>query len=139
MDKLPTQMPIRARIAERYNEAFAAFPEMRTPAPVQNGVHGWHLYIAQLDTDALDIDRDDFILALNDLNISAIVHYIPLHLFTHYQRVCGVREGDFPNAERAYSRVVSLPLWPGMDEQDAEDVIAAVTWLVKKHARKRIA
>ena len=86
---------------------------------------------------ALDIDRDDFILGLNDLNISAIVHYIPLHLFTHYKRTCGVREGDFPNAESAYSRVVSLPLWPGMDEQDTEDVVAAVTWLVKKHARRR--
>jgi dTDP-4-amino-4,6-dideoxygalactose transaminase len=139
MDKLPAQMPVRARIVERYNQAFADLPEVRTPPAVVDGAHGWHLYIVQLDTDALDIDRDDFILGLNDLNISAIVHYIPLHLFTHYKSVCGVREGDFPNAELAYSRVVSLPLWPGMDEQDTEDVIAAVTWLVKKHARKRIA
>ena len=139
MDKLPKQMPIRNRIADQYNEAFGDLAEVRTPAVVQDGVHGWHLYILQLDTDALAIDRDDFILALNELNISAIVHYIPLHLFTHYQRVCGVREGDFPNAEAAYSRVVSLPLWPGMDDQDTEDVIAAATWLVKKHARKRIA
>lgn len=137
LDKLPGQMPIRERIAMRYSEAFADLPEVETPAVPSSGSHAWHLYILRLNAEALDIDRDDFILALNDLNISAIVHYIPLHLFTHYQRTCGVREGDFPNAESAYSRVVSLPLWPGMDEQDTEDVVDAVTWLVKKHARRR--
>jgi dTDP-4-amino-4,6-dideoxygalactose transaminase len=137
LDRLPLQRPIRERIATRYNEAFADLAELDIPAAPSDGVHAWHLYILQLRVESLDIDRDDFILALNDLNISAIVHYIPLHMFTHYQRVCGVREGDFPNAEAAYSRVISLPLWPGMDDQDTQDVIDAVTWLVKKHSRKR--
>lgn len=138
MDRLPMQMPIRERIATQYSEAFAELAEVDTPPTPAAGVHAWHLYILRLRTEALDIDRDDFILALNDLNISAIVHYIPLHLFTHYRQVCCVREGDFPNAESAYSRVVSLPLWPGMDDEDTQDVIDAVTWLVRKHARRRV-
>ncbi len=69
------------------------------------------------------------------MNIDALVHYIPLHFFTHYQHACGVKVGDFPNAEAAFSRVVSLPFWPGMSDQDTDDVIGAVRYLVERYAR----
>jgi dTDP-4-amino-4,6-dideoxygalactose transaminase len=134
--KLPEGRRIRERIATRYREAFASLDPLVLPAEPGNGRHAWHLYIMQLETERMDIGRDEFVHALNERNIGASVHYVPLHLMTHYRKVCGVRPGDFPEAERAYSRVVSLPLWPGMSEEDTEDVVAVVTALVRRHARR---
>ena len=135
LGKLDRQMVIRRHIAARYDEAFADLPQVNTPVRPDRGEHAWHLYIVRLDREALDIDRDRFIAEMQDLNIDALVHYIPLHFFTHYQSTCGVKAGDFPNAEAAFSRVVSLPFWPGMSDQDTDDVIATVRYLVARHAR----
>jgi UDP-4-amino-4-deoxy-L-arabinose-oxoglutarate aminotransferase len=60
MKKLERFNGRRAELAARYDEAFASIPEVRPLArPPYDHVHAWHLYIVQVDVDALGIGRDD--------------------------------------------------------------------------------
>lgn len=137
MDKIERQRAIRERIAAQYREAFTPFEELRLPVEPAFGRHGWHLYIVQLELERLTIDRDTFVRELHARQIGAGVHYIPLHYLTHYQKRCGVGPGDFPAAERAFSRVVSLPFWPGMNDEEVAEVIQAVRDVTQRFAKRR--
>jgi perosamine synthetase len=103
----------RARIADRYDEAFNRIISI----PPRS--ESWHLYVIQVD------DRDKVIERLASKGIGASVHFIPLHLHPHYQRM-GYRTGQFPVAERLYSRSLSLPIWPDMTQEQVDCVASAV-------------
>ena len=125
----------RRRIAEQYNEAFADLPEIQAPACGSDLQHAWHLYIIQLNLERLSIDRQDFIKALNNRRIGTSVHFIPLHLHPFYKQTFGCQASDFPQASAAFERIVSLPIYPAMTEQNVSDVIAAVRHLVQEYRR----
>jgi len=78
------------------------------------------------------------LLTLDELkifNIGTSVHFIPVHLHPYYRDKYGYQPDDFPVAYREYQRIVSLPLYPRMSDQDVEDVIEAVADVVKKYKR----
>ena len=81
----------------------------------------------QLELDALTIDRDEFIRELGRRNIGVSVHFIPLHIQPYYRDRYGYAPGDLPNAFGAFQRILSLPIYAKMTDEDIEDVIAAVT------------
>ncbi|MCY3743344.1 MAG: DegT/DnrJ/EryC1/StrS family aminotransferase [Candidatus Poribacteria bacterium] len=121
--KLNKQHERRRNFAQIYQTELAKFSEISTPvAPNDSREHAWHLYIIQLNTG----NRDEFVEALREANIECSVHYIPLHLFDFYQERYGYRVGDFPYAEAAFERVVSLPLHPGLTEKDIHIVIDTI-------------
>lgn len=121
--KLNKQHERRRNFAQLYQTELAKFPQIRTPVSPDNPrEHAWHLYIIQLQTG----NRDAFVESLSEANIECSVHYIPLHLFDFYQDQYGYRTGDFPCAEAAFERVVSLPLHPGLTEEDIHIVIDAI-------------
>ena len=121
--KLNKQHERRRNFAQIYQTELAKFPQISPPvAPDNPREHAWHLYIIRLQTG----NRDDFVEFLRAANIECSVHYIPLHLFEFYQERYGYRVGDFPCAEAAYERVVSLPLHPGLTDGDIYTVIAAI-------------
>ena len=118
--KLNKQHERRRDLAQIYQKELAHLPHICTPvAPENPNEHSWHLYIVQL----LPGERQGFIRALSEANIECSVHYIPLHLFAFYQEQYGYRVGDFPCAEAAFERVVSLPLHPGLTEEEIHIVI----------------
>jgi perosamine synthetase len=121
----------REDIASRYNEVFSDVETIRIPPIPQDGRHSWHLYIIQLKLEMLTIDRDEFIRHMAERGIECSVHFIPLHLHPFYRKRYGYRPGDFPNAERAYDRVVTLPLFPGMDDEEVELVICSVLDIIR--------
>jgi len=125
----------RARYAQMYNEAFDTqrVPEVETPLLRPGRKHAWHLYVLRLRTERLRSDRAQFIEQLRAQNIGASVHFIPVHLHPFYQQRFGYRPGDFPCAESLYERIVSLPLYPGMTEQDVNDVIDSVRAVIAQH------
>lgn len=126
----------RTRIAERYDEAFSELDEFLEIPHVAAGVQpAWHLYPLRLRLEALSVDRDRFIEELEAENIGASVHFIPLHLLGHFQRRFGLRLGDFPVAESAFERIISLPLYPAMSDRDVSDVVSAVRRMTLGHAR----
>ncbi len=126
--KLNKQHERRRNFAQRYRAAFADVPEVRTPAvPSDPNAHSWHLYVIQVQTG----NRDELVSALRARNIECSVHYIPLHLFAFYQAEYGYRVGDFPGAETAFEKVVSLPLHPGLTETDIHTVSDAVKTILR--------
>jgi perosamine synthetase len=128
----------RRQIASRYLEAFAAYEELQLPPQMGDGQHAWHLFILRLRPELLQIHRNQFIEDLKRVGIGASVHFIPLHLHPFYQRVLGYREGDLPHAEDAYSRCLSLPIFPGLREGEVERVIQAVAQVVEKNRRRML-
>ncbi len=116
----------RAAIAARYNEAFADLPVTLPHVADPADRHAWHMYVLQLDLDRLNIGRDEFIIRLAALGVGANVHYTPLHTQPYWRDRYGFQPGDFPAAEEAYRRVVSIPLYTGMTDADVERVVDAV-------------
>ena len=133
LNKLEKFLSIRQKYAQRYSSAFADISEIKTP-PVNHHVrHAWHLYVIRLNSASLSIDRKQFIEALKAENIGSSVHFIPLHLHPYYKKKYGYKQGDYPNSEQVYSRVISLPLFPKMADADLEDVIKAVKKVVSMY------
>lgn len=130
--KLERFLEVRAKYAHMYNEAFAQIPEIQTPVVNEDIRHAWHLYVIQLDLERLTLDRAQFIEALRARNVGTSVHFIPVHLHPYYRERFGYQRGDLPNAERAYDRILSLPLYPRMTEEDVAYVIRAVTEIVER-------
>jgi dTDP-4-amino-4,6-dideoxygalactose transaminase len=128
----------RAEIVQRYNAAFSALDEFETPVTRAGVEHAWHLYVLRLNTEGLGLTRDQFIEELRVRNIAASVHFIPVHLHRYYRDKYGFKPEDFPVAWREYQRIVSLPLYPRMTDQDVEDVIEAVRDIVEKCGTKAL-
>lgn len=88
--------------------------------------HSWHIFTPFVDIDRLGITRDEFMAGMKELNIGTALHYQALHLFTCYGEVTGLGRGSLPEAEYVSDRIVSLPLFPAMKDEDAYDVVEAV-------------
>jgi len=128
----------RLAIAARYREAFSEFDELENPPMGEDSAgHAWHLYILRIHPGLLSLDRSQFMEELKKRGIGSSVHFIPLHLHPFYQREYGYRSGDFPNAEAAYSRCLSLPIFPGMTPAEQERVISAVGEIVNEHRMRK--
>jgi len=132
--KLDGWVTRRRDIAARYTAAFADLPEIETPTVLPDRDPAWHLYVTQLNLDRLRAGRAEVFRALRAENIGVNVHYIPVPWHPYYQAL-GYKKGEWPVAESAYERMISLPIFPAMTNGDVEDVIAAVTKVVS-HFRK---
>jgi dTDP-4-amino-4,6-dideoxygalactose transaminase len=127
----------RRTIAQHYTEAFSQLPELETPPDPSHVEHAWHLYILRLRLGLLAITRDAFVQALKQSQIGTSVHFIPLHLHPFYRDTYQLAADDFPAALHSYQRAISLPIYPGMSDEDVEDVIAAVKQLVATHKKRK--
>ncbi len=112
----------RAAIVAQYDAAFVGLPCVPPPQPEPGDVHAWHLYVVQLGEDA-PLGRDAFIQRMAEAGIGCSVHYIPLHRHPYWRERYGLREDQFPAAERYFRGTVSLPLFSCMADGDAERVI----------------
>ena len=122
----------RERYAALYAEGFRDLPEI-TPLMIHDDVqHAWHLYVIQLDLDRLRISRQAFIEGLQQKQIGCSVHFIPLHLHPYYRETGHYSRADFPVASQAFDRMVSLPLYSKMSEEDVHRTIQVVRELILK-------
>ena len=116
----------REHLAARFDAALADLPLVLPPRPLHAGDrHSWHLYVVRLSDEA-GITRDQLIEALFADGIGVSVHYIPLHLHPYWRDRYALRAEDFPHSQKAYERMVSLPLYTRMTDADADRVIASV-------------
>lgn len=120
--KLDKFIEIRREYAQIYDEELRNTNGVITPYEKPNVKHVYHIYPILLE----NYDRDKFIEGMRECGIGCSVHFIPLHLHPFYQKRFGFKKGDFPNAEWVYERIVSLPLYPKMTEDDLERVINAI-------------
>ncbi len=122
----------RGQIAGRYHEAFSKLEELEVPVARTEVEHAWHLYILRLNLERLKVSRNQFIEELRARNIGTSVHFIPAHIHPYYRNRYGFKPNDFPVAYQEYQRMLSLPLYPKMNDQDVEDTIEAILQVVRK-------
>ena len=126
LKRLPGFQVRREQIARRYEEALADLPLILAPRPVHAGdQHAWHIYAVRL-ADEATVTRDAFIESLFADGIGVSVHYIPLHQHPYWRDRYELKPEQFPHSQKAYERMVSLPLYTRMTDADVERVITAV-------------
>jgi len=123
----------RAELAARYSAGLCDLPEIELPTIRSSVRHAWHLYVIRLQLERLKVNRAEFIEHLKSEGIGTSVHFIPLHRQPYYQYRFGFQPADFPIADDAYERLVSLPLYTRMTENDVDDVIEAVRCVVQRN------
>jgi len=119
--KLPRFNARRAEIAAIYRRELGDLPGLGLPgdAPYEH-LHPWHLFTV------LAPRRAPFMERLRELGIGSGLHFEAVHLHTYFRDRFGYTEGSLPVAEEVCSRIVSLPLFPSMTDDDAADVVEAV-------------
>ena len=125
----------REQIWQRYDDAFQNLPLETPPPPEENTRHARHLYSILLRLEELKADRDTIQQALYQENIGTGIHFISLHLHPYYQETYGYKRDDFPNAAYVSERTISLPLSAMLTDEDVDDVIQAVTKVLKKYKK----
>jgi perosamine synthetase len=126
MKRLEANLARRRKIAARYAAAFRDMPGVLPPQTRKDVNPAWHLYPIRLDLSRLSAGREEVFRALRAENIGVNVHYIPVHLHPYYRDRFGYKGGEFPVAEDAYERLISLPMFHGMSDSDVDDVVRAV-------------
>jgi dTDP-4-amino-4,6-dideoxygalactose transaminase len=115
----------RQAVAERYDAGLADLPLLLPPKPAPGDRHAWHLYPIRLD-DRATIGRDALIERLFAAGIGCSVHYIPLHLQPYWRDRYRLDPASFPHSQRAYERLVSLPIYTTMSDADVDRVVEAL-------------
>ncbi len=131
LSRLEEMQKRRLEIAAVYQEEFGRIDAVEPPFVPEFATHCWHLYVLRVLPELLTIDRDQFIVELNERNVGTSVHFIPTHTMTAFCKL-GWKEGDFPMAEKHFERIISLPLYPSMTDEQVQYVVAAVRDIVEK-------
>jgi perosamine synthetase len=130
LPKLEANLTRRREIAAKYAAAFGELAEVTPPAVRPDVNPAWHLYPIRLVLEKLTADRAQIFRALRAENIGVNVHYIPVYMHPYYRERFGYKGGEFPVAEDAYDRLISLPMFHSMSEKDVEDVMQAVSKVI---------
>jgi dTDP-4-amino-4,6-dideoxygalactose transaminase len=117
-------LALRETIAARYDRAFAGDERFALPPTAPGNAR--HLYPLGLNLEHLSLSRDEIILRLQERGIGVSVHFIPLHTMPYYRERYGLKPEDFPESLKTFRRVISLPIWPGMEEALVDRVITVV-------------
>ena len=133
--KLPTFQKRRREIVKIYNRELENFDEITIPFVKKNIKHSWHLYVIQLNLEKLRVDRDFIFKALRAENLGVNVHYIPVHYHTYYQNKFGFKKGMLPNIEWLFPRLLTIPLFPKMSDDDVYDVINSLEKVLKYYKK----
>ncbi len=134
LKKLDRNLARRREIAACYGAALRDLPGIILPTVQKNIMPAWHLYPVRFHPSLLGAKHEEIFAALRAENIGVNVHYIPVHTHPYYRQRFGYKGGEYPVAEAAYRTLISLPMFNGMTNQDAEDVIAAANKVFKHYA-----
>ncbi len=134
LKRLDSFIARRKEIVKMYDAAFERLDGVITPQQRPECNSSWHLYVIQLELEELKVGRKEIFDALKAENIGVNVHYIPVHYHPYYQKL-GYKKGICPNAEKLYERIITLPLFPKMNDKDVQDVIEAVNKVINYYKK----
>ena len=126
LKKIDSFIKRRRAIAKKYRVAFKGMPEIILQEEPQSNQSAYHLFVVQLKTK----NRKDIFNKLRQEGILTQAHYIPLHLQPYYQKTFGYKKGDFPVAEKYYSRCLSLPVYPTLTKTQQDFVIKTIKKII---------
>ncbi len=121
MQRLDEFVTKRHALAAHYNELLKSLP-VTTPWQHADSYSGLHLYVIRLHADDAKISRREVFERLRMNGIGVNLHYIPVYRHPYYERM-GFTPSDFPEAERYYDEAISLPMYPGLTEQQQLEVV----------------
>ena len=124
LQRLDEFIAARHQIADEYSRLLEDFP-VKCPQPIPDGYSAFHLYVIRLMLTGMQNTRRAVFDNLRDLGIGVNVHYIPVHTQPFY-REKGFSEGDFPNAEKYYEEIISLPMFPALSLVEVRQVVASL-------------
>ena len=131
LTRLSAFLEKRRKIAALYDRAFRTDERFNVPVVKSSCKHAYHIYPLQINFRKITKSKKDIFLELREKNVFCQVHYIPIHLQPYYRRKFGFRMGDFPRAEEFYAREMSIPIYPGLDENDVEYIVKAIKEVVR--------
>ena len=118
----------RSEIAGLYMEGLKGAEGLELPGvPDYPHVHAWHLFIVKI----LSRDRGSFMEKLSQYNIGYGLHFPACHLLSYVKRHFKTGMGMLPETERAADKIISLPLFPDMKNDDVFYVCEAIKEILK--------
>ena len=124
--KVESFLSRRMQIVKKYNDAFEKTEEIQLLKPESNIKHAHHLYVIVIKTENLKVSRDKVLNEIQKRGIGVAVHFRSLHLQPFFKQHFNYKKGMFPQAEYLSDRVISLPLYPKMTDEDVSRVIETV-------------
>lgn len=119
--KLETFIDERTRVAQRYFANLRDEEHIILPSFAEEHRHPWHIFMIRVREGA-PVTRDDVIAGLTECGIGTSVHFIPLHYHSAYKKLGRWQQGDFPVAERFFAAEVTLPMYPGLSDEEVDYV-----------------
>ncbi len=139
LKQLPAYQTRRTALARQYFNAIrielksAGLESLKLELPVENFTDSnWHMFQVLLPLEQLNCDRAQVMTELKDLGIGTGVHYPTITGFTLYKNQ-GYKTSDTPIAERIGRSILTLPLFPGMADEDIGRIASGLAGIMKKH------
>jgi perosamine synthetase len=126
LDRCEAMAEARARAAAAYRERLAGVDGVRPLRVLPDRRHAWHLFVVEVGVEGRTADRDEVIRRLAGDGIGTSVHFRPLHLHPYYRDSLSADPADYPVATAAFDRILSLPLFPSITEDQIDRVAAAL-------------
>ncbi|NHB96456.1 MULTISPECIES: DegT/DnrJ/EryC1/StrS family aminotransferase [Photorhabdus] len=131
LQKIDSFQKKREEMAKFYDSELKDLPIILPTKPKEpNSQHAWHLYTIRLN-DEVKISRDDFIIKMAEKNIGCSVHFIPLHKQPIWKNTYSLDKNNFPVAEENFKRIVSIPLYTKMTQEDQIYVIETIKGILE--------
>ena len=132
LEKSDSFLARRREIAKQYNQAFQDIEGIKIPYQNKGVNSSWHIYVLQLELEKLSANRKDIFKALREKELGVNVHYIPVYHHPYYQSL-GYEKGLCANAEWLYERIITIPLYPKMNNHQIKIVINKVKDTIKNN------
>ncbi|TIH18032.1 UDP-4-amino-4,6-dideoxy-N-acetyl-beta-L-altrosamine transaminase [Marinifilum sp. JC120] len=124
--RLPEWVERRREIAAMYDREFTAMDGLNPLGKQEGAAHAYHLYVINLEGKNRSEKRKAVFDYLRGHGLGVQVHYIPVHLHPYYKNKFGTHEGMCPVAEKAYEGLISLPMFPLMEDEDVVQIVETV-------------
>lgn len=135
LDHFETMQSQRAKIAKWYDAALRDVDEIEIPPRSEQMTHAWHMYIIRFNSRKRSMNRDQLIDELSNAGVGTSVHFIPIFRQPYYRKTFSLRVRDFPEADRLYKSVITLPLYPGITKAEVGEVVRRMKQIIARHGR----
>jgi len=124
---------LRKNIVDKYFLGLKDIEGIRLPNITHN--HSMHLYVIRMRLDFWRISRNDFIDEMNKKGIGLAVHYKPIHQLSYYRKMYNLDNNNYPRANSLYDSIVSLPIYPMLQNKEVDYIICCIKELFTKYSK----
>ena len=135
LKKVDAMWNSRKNIALRYLDGFKDLDLITLPTIKPDRESSWHLFPIRLNLEMITKNRAQIIDELKKYNVGVGVHFMPVHQHLYYSETFNLDDKNYPVASASFPRLMSLPIYPGMNEHNVEKVINSLIEILNKYRR----